>query len=64
MNAQLHEEEERKTMQEAEEEKEKKRLARVKQIKKKLNGYRDQIKTEAEKIQELLDIGIDPTSLL
>lgn len=64
MNAQLHENEERRAMQEAEEEKEKRRLARVKQIKKKLNGYRDQIKTEAEKIQELLDIGIDPTSLL
>jgi len=63
-NAQHLEEEERKAMQQAEVEKEKKRLARVKQIKKKLNGYHDQIKSDAEKIQELLDIGIDPSSLI
>jgi hypothetical protein len=47
-----------------EQEKERKRIARVKKLKKKINGYRDEIKTEAERIQELINIGIDPESLL
>lgn len=34
-----------------------------KKLKRKINGYHDQIKTEAEKIQELMDMGIDPESL-
>ena len=61
--AQKAEEEERSAMQQAEAEKEKKRLARVKKIKRKINGYHEQIKTEAEKIQELMEMGIDPNSL-
>ena len=62
--AQQAEEEERRQQQQTEQEKEKKRVARVKKLKKKINGYKDQIKTEAERIQELIDIGIDPESLL
>ena len=46
-----------------EQEREKKRKAREKKLKRKINGYHDQIKTEAEKIQELMDMGIDPASL-
>jgi hypothetical protein len=44
-------------------EKERKRQLRVKKIKKKLDGYHEQIKSEAEKIQELINMGIDPESL-
>ena len=46
-----------------EQDREKKRKAREKKLKRKINGYHDQIKTEAEKIQELMDMGIDPESL-
>ena len=49
--------------QKEENERERKRKAREKKLKRKINGYHDQIKTEAEKIQELMDMGIDPESL-
>lgn len=44
--------------------KEQKRKDRAKKLKKKLVEYQDQIKTEAEQIQELIDLGIDPESLI
>ena len=51
-------------MQEAEQLKEQKRREYVKKQKQKLSTYQSKIKTEAEKIQELLDLGIDPSSLV
>ena len=61
--AQKAEEDERKSAIKEEQEKERKRKIREKKLKRKINGYHDQIKTEAEKIQELMDMGIDPESL-
>ena len=40
-----------------------KRKERAKKLKKKIIEYQEQIKTEAEQIQELVDLGIDPSSL-
>merc|ERR1711916_8817 len=61
--AQKAEDDERKSAIKEEQEKERKRKIREKKLKRKINGYHDQIKTEAEKIQELMDMGIDPESL-
>lgn len=55
--------EERKAMLEAEHAKELKRKEYVLKQKQKLSSYQDKIKTEAEKIQELINLGIDPKSL-
>jgi tRNA A-37 threonylcarbamoyl transferase component Bud32 len=58
------EEEERKAMQEAEILKEKKRKEYVLKQKQKLSGYHDRIRTEAEQIQKLYQLGIDPSELM
>ena len=57
-------EEERKAMQEAELLREQKRKVYADRQKQKLLGYQDRVKTEAMRIQELIEIGIDPNSLL
>lgn len=56
-------EEEKKALQEAEREREQKRREYVQKQKARLNNYQDKVKGEAEKIQELLNLGIDPKSL-
>lgn len=58
------EEDERKALEESEMLKEQKRREYAKKQKQKLNGYRDRVKQEATQIQELLDMGIDPTELM
>ena len=57
-------EEERKAMQEAELLREQRRKAYANKQKQKLLGYQERVKTEAMRIQELIEIGIDPNSLL
>mmetsp|Transcript_9614 Transcript_9614/g.14470 ORF Transcript_9614/g.14470 Transcript_9614/m.14470 type:complete len:762 (-) Transcript_9614:127-2412(-) len=61
---QQQEEQERMAMEEAENEKERKRRARAMRQKKKLSGYYQRVKDEAEKIQEYKDLGIDPANLI
>ena len=55
---------ERQAMEAAEKAKEEKRKQRVKAQKKKLNDYYKTVKNECDKIQELKDLGIDPSSLV
>lgn len=54
---------EKEALLEAEREKELKRISRVAKQKAKLKEYSAKIKTEAETIQELIALGIDPASL-
>ncbi len=63
MEAQQAEEQERRAAQEAEQAKEIKRREYVRKQKEKLTGYKSMIKQEANQIQELVDLGIDPSSL-
>lgn len=56
-------EEEKKAMKDAEILREEKRKEYASKQKGKLNNYQQKIKEEAEKIQELLNLGIDPNSL-
>ena len=58
------EEDERKAALEAEMMKEKKRKEYAQKQKQKLAGYQDRIRTEAESIQELYQLGIDPSELM
>ncbi len=58
------EEDERKAALEAEMIKEKKRKEYAQKQKQKLAGYQDRIRTEAESIQELYQLGIDPSELM
>jgi len=58
------EEEERRAMQEAEAMREQKRKEYARKQKLKIQGYQERIKSEAEQIQELIALGIDPTSLM
>lgn len=60
---QRQQEEERKAMLDAEREREAKRKEYVQKQKAKLNNYHDKVKQESEKIQELINLGIDPKSL-
>jgi hypothetical protein len=61
LNAEI---EEREAMEAAEKAKEEKRKQRVLTQKKKLSTYYKQVKDECDKIQELKELGIDPTSLV
>ncbi len=63
MQAQQNEEEQRRAAQEEEYQKEIKRREYVRKQKEKLTGYKMKIKQEANQIQELVDLGIDPSSL-
>lgn len=56
--------EERTAMEAAEKAKEEKRKHRVVNQKKKLTSYYKTVKDECDKIQELKDLGIDPTSMV
>ena len=58
------EEEERRAMQEAEAMKEQRRKEYARKQKMKIQGYQERIKSEAEQIQELIALGIDPQSLM
>jgi hypothetical protein len=58
------EEEERRAMQEAEAIKEQRRKEYARKQKMKIQGYQERIKSEAEQIQELIALGIDPQSLM
>lgn len=58
------EEAERKAIEEANKLKEQKRKEYVKKQKQKLAGFHDRIKTEAEQLQELINLGIDPEDLI
>ncbi len=58
------EEDERKAALEAEMLREKKRREYAQKQKQKLAGYQDRIRTEAESIQELYQLGIDPSELM
>ena len=60
---QRQQDEERKAMLDAEREREAKRKEYVQKQKAKLNNYHDKVKQESEKIQELINLGIDPKSL-
>lgn len=55
--------EERRAMLDSEREREAKRKEYAQKQKAKLNQYHDKVKLEAEKIQELINLGIDPKSL-
>lgn len=50
--------------QEAEMLKEFKRQERARKLKQKINGYHEQIKSEAQELQDLQDLGINVESLL
>jgi kinesin family protein 3/17 len=58
------EENERKSIEEANKLKEQKRKEYVKKQKQKLAGFHDRIKSEAEQLQELINLGIDPEDLI
>ena len=64
MASQQEEEEIRRSLQEQELAKESKRREYAKKQKEKLTGYHIKIKQEANQIQELVDLGIDPGSLM
>ena len=63
LTAQAKEEEAKKAAEAEEAAKEKKRREYARKQKEKLQGYKSKIKVEAEKISELVELGIDPSSL-
>ena len=62
--AQQQEEQVRRSSQEEELQRESKRKEYARKQKEKLTGYKVKIRQEASQIQELVDLGIDPSSLM
>ena len=63
MEVQAQEEEAKKVQEQEEAVKEKKRKEYARKQKERLQGYKSKISQEAEKIQQLVDLGISPDSL-
>ena len=58
------EDEERKSLEDSVHTHEQKRIERAKKQKQKIEEYHSTIRSEAQKIQELVKLGIDPSSLM